>query len=73
MLYYEMLKVQIIAIAVDSGWMTCWCCAGKGSEQGKGPGQKGEPSQWDTWLVAVPVLNLLEQPPAVRKELSWCN
>lgn len=44
MLYYEMLKVQILAIAVDSRWMACSCCAGKGSEQGKGPGQKGEES-----------------------------
>lgn len=41
----------------------------KGQNKGKGL-DKREKSQWDTWLVAVPLLNLLEQPPAVRKELS---
>lgn len=44
----------------------------KGQNKEKGL-DKREKSQWDTWLVAVLVWNLLEQPPAGREESSWCH
>lgn len=71
MLYYEMLKVEIIAswgicsgLLLGGSFMLWWKRVRT---------RKREKSQWDTWLVAVLVWNLLEQPPAGREESSWCH
>ena len=73
MLCDEILKGQIIAswgiccgLPLDGLFVLCWK---RVRNKGKGLDRR-EKSQWDTRLVAVPMLNLLEWPPGVRKELS---